>query len=345
VRRVQSDPQPDPLSKMQIKFLQISGLVTAVFVACGVSVFAYQSYRSHASPAEVSGTAVVEAPALLPAPPPPALAVPGPGPALATPAARPSSRTELAQALQTELKRTGCYDGTITGTWNAASRQAMTTFASNVNARLPVQEPDQILLALVQGHRKQVCATVCPDKDGAATGTCPQQAAAGDAATAKVQPVPMAATAGPRIEPPATPALDTAKTRGSAQVPAGPALVDPAPLAPPAPVAPAPVAQVPVESAAAQLAAAMSGVAPVRSTTGEPPPAQPAPPDFQPQGSPSVAGGDPKSRSVRHASIGPKGTGPRVKRPVKKIKSTTSISKSLNKSFKSIQRSLAAIFQ
>lgn len=325
MRRVQSDP----LSKTQIKFLQISGVVTAFFAVCGVSVFAYQAHRSHASPADVSGIAVVEAPALLPAPPPLALAVPGSSWALATPAARPASRTELAQALQTELKRTGCYDGTITGTWNAATRQAMTTFANNVNARLPVQEPDQILLALVQGHRKQVCATLCPDTDGAATGTCPQHAAAGDAATAKVQPVPMAATAGPRIEAPAKPAPDTAKTRGPIQATDGPAQVAPAP----------------VESAAASLAAAISGVALARSTTGEPPPAQPAPPDLQPQGSPSVAGGNPKSRSVRHAAIGPKGTGTRVKRPVKKIKNTKSIAKSLDKSFKSIQRSLAAIFQ
>jgi hypothetical protein len=83
------------------------------------------------------------------------------------------SKQQLARNLQKELKRVGCYDGELTGAWSAASRKAMAAFTDRVNATLPVDEPDYILLTLVQGHTAQACGKGCPAGQTAASeGRC-----------------------------------------------------------------------------------------------------------------------------------------------------------------------------
>jgi hypothetical protein len=68
----------------------------------------------------------------------------------------------LAEDLQRELARVGCYDGQINGVWTTSSRQAMKAFLDRVNATLPIHQPDGVLLALVQGQRVKTCGTACP---------------------------------------------------------------------------------------------------------------------------------------------------------------------------------------
>lgn len=72
------------------------------------------------------------------------------------------ARRELASALQRQLRRVGCYDGEVNGVWGATSRKAMAAFTDRVNASLPVEEPDYILLTLVRGHATQACGKSCP---------------------------------------------------------------------------------------------------------------------------------------------------------------------------------------
>lgn len=67
------------------------------------------------------------------------------------------SPVALARALQTQLKRVGCYAGPASGDWNSESRAAMRYFNEAVNARLPVDKPDDVLLSLVSGHKGTVC--------------------------------------------------------------------------------------------------------------------------------------------------------------------------------------------
>lgn len=76
--------------------------------------------------------------------------------------ADPETRAELASDLQRELRRVGCYDGEITGAWNAATRRAMSAFMDRANATLPFDEPDYVLLALVQSHQDITCTAECP---------------------------------------------------------------------------------------------------------------------------------------------------------------------------------------
>jgi peptidoglycan hydrolase-like protein with peptidoglycan-binding domain len=70
---------------------------------------------------------------------------------------RPAGPVSLARALQIELRRVGCYRGEINGAWTPATRRAMKAFSAEVNARLPVDKPDEVLLALVRGHREGAC--------------------------------------------------------------------------------------------------------------------------------------------------------------------------------------------
>jgi hypothetical protein len=79
----------------------------------------------------------------------------------------------LVRALQRELKRTGCYRGPVTGEWTRESRKAMQALTVRLNAELPVEAPDNVLLALVEGQPENICSASCPNGEGlAADGRC-----------------------------------------------------------------------------------------------------------------------------------------------------------------------------
>jgi hypothetical protein len=74
----------------------------------------------------------------------------------------PRSGDAIARELQKELKRVGCYAGEFSGVWTTSTRLAMKAFTDRVNARLPVDKPDNILLALVRGYPNKACGIPCP---------------------------------------------------------------------------------------------------------------------------------------------------------------------------------------
>src|SRR5262245_18574821 len=73
----------------------------------------------------------------------------------------PKDRDALTRELQKELRRVGCYDGDISGTWSESTRRAMKTFIERMNARLPTEEPDAVLYALVKGQDEKICGIAC----------------------------------------------------------------------------------------------------------------------------------------------------------------------------------------
>jgi hypothetical protein len=81
--------------------------------------------------------------------------------------ARPSDLVSLAQALQAGLARAECYDGPINGIWTTKSKDAMRKFTTAVNAQLPVDVPDQSLLALVESNQAAKCLAAPPAPAGA----------------------------------------------------------------------------------------------------------------------------------------------------------------------------------
>src|SRR4029079_17632647 len=78
----------------------------------------------------------------------------------------PRGRDAIGRKLQEELKRVGCYSGELNGVWTTSTRRAMQAFMERVNAVLPIDQPDGILLALVQGHPGKVCGAPCPAGQG-----------------------------------------------------------------------------------------------------------------------------------------------------------------------------------
>ncbi len=82
-------------------------------------------------------------------------------------------RMKLASQIQHELIRVGCFDDTADGDWNTASKTAMSAFLAKVNARLPHDNPDDILLTLVKEHVGPACGVTCPAGQGAnSDGRC-----------------------------------------------------------------------------------------------------------------------------------------------------------------------------
>ncbi len=78
----------------------------------------------------------------------------------------PRGRDAIGRLLQKELRRVGCYSGELNGEWTMSTRRAMKDFIERVNATLPIDQPDGILLALVQGHPGKVCGVPCPAGEG-----------------------------------------------------------------------------------------------------------------------------------------------------------------------------------
>jgi hypothetical protein len=96
----------------------------------------------------------------------------------------PLDRPALARQIQRQLKRIGCYSGHVTGAWTPSVRQAMTTLMDRANASLPIDQPDPVLLAMVESQSAAACSKACPAGQGrAADGRCrPEALVAGDAA-------------------------------------------------------------------------------------------------------------------------------------------------------------------
>ena len=183
-------------------------------------------------------------PAVRPAlPPAPAAVAPMPtfsAPIVVTLAQRPSEpavapapkaapilrdRDAIGRELQKELKRVGCYEGELNGAWTTPTRQAMKAFTDRVNATLPTDEPDSILLTLVQAYQDRVCGKPCPAGQGLADGgRCVPNAILARATTKRSAPV--AAVAAPAVEKPA-PAITGWSTTTTAAAPTPPPGVAP----------------------------------------------------------------------------------------------------------------------
>ena len=116
----------------------------------------------------------------------------------------PTNRYDLARALQTELRRVGCYFGDIDGDWGSGSKRAMSNFTGRVNASLPIDTPDAIMLTIVRRFDGQACSATCrSDEMFAGDGRCvPATVLAQDRAPSRAN----SASASERV--------DTARNRG-----------------------------------------------------------------------------------------------------------------------------------
>jgi len=121
----------------------------------------------------------------------------------------PESRYQLVVDLQQQLKRVGCYYGRIDGSWGPGSKDAMQTFMTHVNATLPSDKPDYLLLTLLKSHSGKVCGACPTDQVLLPGGRCVARTTIAygqrnDAATAPKEVLPWH-SAGPATGPAAKP--------------------------------------------------------------------------------------------------------------------------------------------
>jgi len=69
--------------------------------------------------------------------------------------------SSLAAAIQRELTRVGCYAGESDGSWTNRTKAAMRAFNDSVHVNLGTDQPDYILLTLLQGHNGKACSRPC----------------------------------------------------------------------------------------------------------------------------------------------------------------------------------------
>ncbi len=155
------------------------------------------------------------------APKAPAMAAVVPAPNSENPVARPiemaqpvigkrpnraddEARATLTRDIQRELKRVGCYEGNVDGSWSSETRQAMKQFIDRVNASLPVDDADHVLKTLVQGHPGNACGKSCPSGQAiSGDGKCVPTAII---AVPKRMPAPVPATREAAAQTPPAPA-------------------------------------------------------------------------------------------------------------------------------------------
>ncbi len=91
----------------------------------------------------------------------------------------PESRYRLVVDIQQELKRVGCYWGRADGSWGPGTKDALQSFMTRVNAALPSDKPDYVLLTLLKSQNREVCGACPADQVQLSGGQCvPQQTVA-----------------------------------------------------------------------------------------------------------------------------------------------------------------------
>jgi hypothetical protein len=149
--------------------------------------------------------------------------------------ANPSSRYELIVEIQKQLKRVGCYWGRTDGSWGSSTKYAMQSFTERVNAALPIDDPDYLLLTLLQAQSGRTCDQQCPaGLEMSANGRCVAQVAQArpaetlpwKAAAAQTQPAQAKAPGTPLFTPIASSVVSSAPLPGRMAI-GGPRVLPP----------------------------------------------------------------------------------------------------------------------
>lgn len=233
------------------------------------------------------------------------------------------SEAGLGRALQAGLRRAGCYDGAINGVWSRQSAEAMARFLALANARLPVDQPDQILLATLESNSAVRCGAASP-------------ATAAPPVSNEAPPIAMPVTAPARVEP-IVPPMPVPVPRLAIPPPPAPAASVPAASAPAAARTRDGDALVPTrpEAPAERLAAPPAGVLPRFAAPAlAPPPSEAAAAERTDQERPSAR----RARLVREAPAPHRHSAPR--------RSPTTfgkIARNVSRGIRSFSRALASI--
>lgn len=107
-----------------------------------------------------------------------------------------SSQKQIVREVRRHLTRVGCLAGPPSDAWDEAATTAARAFGEHINATIPVNAADHVLLTLLEGYRGLACNLVCPQGERAdGDGICRPAVVA--VAQPPVRPVTPTATAAP----------------------------------------------------------------------------------------------------------------------------------------------------
>lgn len=88
-------------------------------------------------------------------------------------AAAPANDPKLTRKIQRELRRVGCLKSTADGVWGSGTERAMRRFSERIDADLPIDGPDAVLLILLEKFDNRACGASCPEGEAPnAQGRC-----------------------------------------------------------------------------------------------------------------------------------------------------------------------------
>jgi hypothetical protein len=79
---------------------------------------------------------------------------------------------QIPRLLQTELRRLGCYTGTVDGNWSEATQRALTLFNKRAGTRLDIRNASLDTLDVLKQKNERVCPLVCEHGYKADGDTC-----------------------------------------------------------------------------------------------------------------------------------------------------------------------------
>jgi uncharacterized caspase-like protein len=79
---------------------------------------------------------------------------------------------EMARSLQLELKRLGCFDGTVNGEFGTTTRDALRNFAKLAAVNVPEPELSLDTLKIIRGIDKRICPLICKSGERAEGERC-----------------------------------------------------------------------------------------------------------------------------------------------------------------------------
>jgi hypothetical protein len=88
------------------------------------------------------------------------------------PDASPSDPAALVRAVQTELKRVGCYSGSIDGQWDSRARDALAEFTRITKSAIATDEPTSAGLEAIAGQKSRICPLRCGSGEIEMNGRC-----------------------------------------------------------------------------------------------------------------------------------------------------------------------------
>lgn len=135
------------------------GKMVLAALVIGVGTLGYQ-HADHTAEQRLAEATRISTGAIPRAKPQPAVAADATSPAIGTADMSRTRHVDLSRDLHKALAKVGCFHGDIGSAWGEASRKSMHAFNAAVGSSLAADQPNHILLTMVEGYQGKACGDV-----------------------------------------------------------------------------------------------------------------------------------------------------------------------------------------